>query len=89
MLPVLSGQDKQQQAGHYRFGNGHILKGVLKNGVVEMRKKEWYAELEKDDLEIAQTELQELDGDELSLAEAAFYSGYIDSYYEEDTEDYY
>ena len=55
-----------------------------------MRRKNWFNELEKeDDLNIVTSEIEELEDDELSLSEAAFYSGYIESYYEEDVGDYY
>lgn len=55
-----------------------------------MRRKKWYDEFEKDDdLDIAKLEVQELEDDEISLSEAAFYDGYMDTYYEEEVEDYY
>ncbi len=51
--------------------------------------KKWNIDIEnEDDLNIASVELQELEDDELSLAEAAFYEGYLDSESEE-AEDYY
>ncbi len=52
-----------------------------------MRK--WRDMEREDDLNIGSAEVQELEDDELSLAEAAFYEGYMDSEFEEEVEDYY
>lgn len=60
------------------------------NGVIKVRRRNWYIELEKeDDLNIGKMEMQELEDDELSLSEAAFYKGYLESYEEGELEDYY
>ena len=54
-----------------------------------MRRKNWYRELEsEDDLTIATSEMEDLEDDELSLTEAAFYEGYLNSESSE-LEDYY
>ncbi len=53
-----------------------------------MKKNNWRNMEQEDDLNIGSAELQELEDDELSLAEAAFYEGYMDSEIEE-AEDYY
>ena len=39
-------------------------------------KKAWYVDLGEDSLEIGDSEIEELENDELSVAEAGFLSGY-------------
>lgn len=61
---------------------------MVKNRGDMMRRKNWFNQLDRDDLAIADGDIQDLEDDELSLAEAAFYEGYMASEMD-DSEDYY
>ena len=41
-----------------------------------MKKKDWYADMGSDSLEVLASEVEELENDELSTGEAGFISGY-------------
>ena len=48
-----------------------------------MRRRNWYADVGEDSLEVLASEVENLENDELSTGEAGFISGYQD---EEDSE---